>query len=136
MSTVKKGYIKNKDTGKVKSFLYNPSDFSDSKSTTFGEISAPGSSYPRFQYINGGARTVSFDVYVRGKASEVNSHLNFLEEFLPKRGTKFSKPPILIFAMGSYVKECILQDIGRNFTRFDNNLNATEVTVSLKLTEV
>lgn len=136
MSSVKKGYIKNKDTKKVKSFLYNPSEFSDNKSTSFGEISAPGSSYPKFQYISGGARTISVNVYVQGSASTVQSHLDFLEGFLPKRGSKFSKPPILIFAMGSYVKECILTDLDRSFTRFDKNLKPIEVTVGLKLTEV
>lgn len=134
--SVKKGYIKNKSTKKIQKFMYNPSDFSDDVSTSFGEISPPGSSYPKFQYISGDSKVLSVDLYITGKASEVKSQLNFIEAFRPKRGTKFSKPPVLIFAMGDYVLEGIVASISRKFTKFDKNLKATEVTVTLKIKEI
>lgn len=132
---VQKGYIKNNNTNVVKNFMYNPSDFSDDIGVTFGELSSPGSSYPLFQYISGDARTISVNVYLNGKASDVADFKNFMEDFLPQsaRG-RFNKPPVMTFAMGSYVKKCILSKYSRNFTKFDSNLEPTEMTLSLTLT--
>lgn len=132
----KKGYIKNKTTGEVKSFLYNPSDFSDSRSVNFAEISSPGSSYPKFQYVSTGARTFTLNLYLTDtKKGTVADYLTFIEKFLPK-GSKFSKPPVLVFAMGTDVRECLLQSLDRSFTDFDANLNKKEVTLSLSLVEI
>lgn len=131
-----KGYIKNKTTGEVKRFLYNPSDFSDSRSVNFSEILAPGSSYPKFQYVSTGARTFELVLYLSNtNKGTVQEHLTFLEQFLP-RGSRFSKPPILIFAMGTDVRECLLQTLDRSFTDFDSNLNKKEATVTLSLVEI
>lgn len=131
-----KGYIKNKSTGEVKRFLFNPSDFSDSRSVNFSEISAPGSSYPKFQYVSTGARTFSLTLYLANTTKgTVADYLAFLEKFLPT-GSRFSKPPILIFAMGTDVRECLLQTLDRSFTDFDTNLNKKEATVSLSLVEI
>lgn len=129
-----KGYIKNKSTGEVKYFLFNPSGYEDSRGVEFSEISSPGSSYPRFQYVKTGARTMSLELFLTNtKKGTVASHLTFLEKFLPK-GARFSKPPVLIFAMGSDVRECIVTNVDRQFLEFDTNLNPTKVTVNLSLT--
>lgn len=131
-----KGYIKNKTTGEVKNFLFNPSDFSDSRSVNFSEISAPGSSYPKFQYVSAGARSFSLVLYLVDTAKgSVQDYLTFLEGFLPK-GDRFNKPPILIFAMGTDVRECLLQTLDRSFSDFDANLNKKEATVTLSLVEL
>lgn len=132
----KKGYIKNKTTGEVKSFLYNPSDFSDSRSVNFSEISSPGSSYPKFQYVSTGARTFTLELYLTDTSKgTVADYLTFIEKFLPT-GAKFNKPPILVFAMGTDVRECLLQQLDRNFTDFDENLNKKEATLTLSLIEI
>lgn len=132
----KKGYIKNKTTGKVKEFLFNPESISDSRSVVFNEISSPGSSYPRFQYVKGDARSLSLNLFLRDtKKGTVKDYLDFLEGFLPKGG-RFSKPPVLIFAMGSDVRECILTDYQRNFEEYDKNLNPTQVSVVLSLVQL
>ena len=136
VGATKKGYIKNKSTGKVKEFLFNPESLSDGRSVSFNEISSPGSSYPRFQYIKGDARSLSLSLFLRDtKKGTVKDYLNFLEGFLPS-GNRFSKPPVLIFAMGSDVRECILTDYQRSFEEYDKNLNPTQVTVTLSLTQL
>ena len=136
VGATKKGYIKNKKTGKVKEFLFNPESVSDSRSVSFNEISSPGSSYPRFQYIKGEARSLSLNLFLRDtKKGTVKDYLSFLEGFLPT-GSKFSKPPVLIFAMGSDVRECILTDLQRNYEMYDKNLNPTQVTVTLSLIQL
>ena len=132
----KKGYIKNKSTGEVKNFLFNPSSYSDSRDVTFNEISAPGSSYPKFQYVNAGARTLSLQLFLRDtKKGTISSYLDFLEKFLPK-GSKFSKPPVAIFVMGSDVRECIITQMTRDYTEFDSNLKPKEVIVTLSLIQL
>ena len=136
VGATKKGYIKNKTTGKVKEFLFNPESISDSRSVSFNEISSPGSSYPRFQYVKGEARSLSLNLFLRNtKKGTVKDYLDFLEGFLPKGG-RFSKRPVLIFAMGSDVRECILTDYQRTFEEYDKNLNPTQVTVTLSLTQI
>lgn len=137
VGAIKKGYIKNKDTGEVKSFLFNPESYADSRAVVFAEINCPGGSYPKFQYVNAGARTMTLDLYLRNTSKgTLKSYLSFLEKFLPQKG-KFQKPPVLIFAMGSDVRECILSQLDRTFTMFDSKtLEPTEASVTLALTEI
>lgn len=133
---LKKGYIKNKTTGEVKSFLYNPTQFTDSRSVNFSEINAPGSSYPRFQYVNTGARTRPLELFLADTSKgTVKSFLTFLEKFMPK-GAKFQKPPIMVVAMGTDVRECILTGLDRTFSDFNTNLEVTQAIVVLQLTEL
>ena len=138
MSTkvVKKGYLKNKNTGEVKSFLYNPTGFTDDQAINFSEISSPGSSYPKFQYVNTGSRSFSLELFLANTSkSTVQEYLNFIDKFVPK-GARFNKPPVLIFAMGTDVRECILTGVSRNFTDFNANLDKTRATVTLSLVEL
>ena len=138
VGATKKGYIKNKSTGKVKQFLFNPGGFSDDRSVTFQEISSPGSNYPRFQYVKGDSRSLSLSLFLRNtKNGTVKDYLNFLEEFLPdSKSSRFNKPPILIFAMGSDVRECILTSISRDFEEFDKNLEVKQASVTLSLVQL
>lgn len=136
VGALKKGYLKNKSTGEVKSFLYNPEGFSDSRAVNFNEINTPGGSYPKYQYVNSGSRTFSLDLYLANTSKgSVSDFLNFLEGFLPK-GSKFSKPPVMIFAMGTDVRECILVQLDRTFSEFNANLDKTKATVSLSLIQL
>jgi hypothetical protein len=41
-------------------FQYTPSDIVDSKSTTYATVVVPGMSHPRYQYVAGDARKISF----------------------------------------------------------------------------
>ena len=45
-------------------------------------------------------------------------------------------PKLVIFAFGNYVKKCIITEIDRQFTDFNEDLSPREVTISLSLTEV
>lgn len=135
VGALQKGYLKNKSNGKVRRFLYNPESISDTRSVTFSEISAPGSSYPKFQYVSTGARTMTLDLFLSNtKYGTTKDYLKFIEEFLPK-GKRFSKPPILVFAMGTDVRECLVTSVDRTFTDFDpKTLEVTRANVTLQLT--
>lgn len=132
-----KGYIKNKETGEVRRFLYNPSTISDSRVVNFSEINSPGGSYPKFQYVNSGARTFTLDLFLCNTASgdTVTDYLNFIEKFLPS-GTRFKKPPVAIIVMGSDVRECLINQVDRALSDYDKNLVPTKASVSLSLTQL
>jgi hypothetical protein len=43
-------------------FQYNPDEITDEKSTDFATIKVPGMSHPRYQYVAGEARRITFKV--------------------------------------------------------------------------
>ena len=131
----RKGYIKNLKTGKLKHFLFNPTSLNRNMGANFNSMSAPGSSYPKFQYINGRESNISIDLFLYGNRGEVTDFIKFLETLLPpqKSGGMFSPPPTLLFVFGSTVRKCILETMNENTTLFDRNLNPRIATVSLSM---
>lgn len=131
-----KGYIKNLSTGGIKKFIYNPSSFGTSRNVDYVEISAPGSSYPHFQYARGENKTVKLDLFLKDiNGGETKSYVSFLEELVPKEDStsKFKKPPLVLFAFGSFIEKCILTGLNVEYEEFDTSLNPTQATVSLSL---
>lgn len=135
-----KGYIKNLSTGTIKKFIYNPSTFETARSMDYAEISAPGSSYPHFQYSKGGNKGIKLELFLRDKdwSGETKSYINFIEGLTPKEDStsKFKKPPLVLFAFGSFVEKCIVVNVGIKYEDFDSSLNPTQASVSLELVVV
>jgi len=129
-----KGYIKDLKRNAVKKFMYNPEMFSDSQAINYSIISGPCSSYPNFQYTGTGERVASVQLFLYGDSSEVNSWMRFLEGLRPKK--KFDPPSQILFAMGDYVKKCVITNIVRDRLQFDSELKANYIVVSLSLMEV
>lgn len=138
-----KGYILNKVTLEMKSFMYNPPQISFSRGSTYSEISSPGMSYPLFQFVKGESMRFNFSLYFYDKpcTGVIKEWLNFLNGFLPpeytyKENYSFTKPPHLIIAMGSFVKVCVLESLGTTYTDFNSQLQPTEATFSLSLRRI
>lgn len=138
MSKVQKGYLKNETTGGIKKFIYNPNSISESRDTNFVTISAPGSSYPKFQYVNGGAKNISLSLFLHGTDGTVQSYIDFLESLLPPKqvGGDFSPPPTVLFAFGEIICRCILVKLDVQKEEFKTSLSVKQATVNLSLTEV
>ena len=66
-----KGYLKDVQTNQVKRFQFNPEKFSDKQKINFAIIESPCSSYPKFQYVGTKEKSISLDLFLHGKASEV-----------------------------------------------------------------
>lgn len=130
-----KGYIKNLNTGKINKFLYNPEQFSTSRNVNYSEISAPGSSYPVFQYVGGEVKTITFDLFLYGNKDEVRTQIKFLEGFMPEEKSKtlFKRPPLMLFAFGSYIKTCILEGYSEEFGLFHSDLRPRIAIIRLSL---
>ena len=131
-----KGYIKHRNSGKIMTFMFNPESMSEKSSISFNEISAPGSSYPRTQYVKGDSTTIPLDLFLYNTKGEVENFISFIKGFLPARNNKFDKPSVCVVALGSYVRECVIESMDIQRKRWDKNLVCIEATISLSLKEV
>ena len=130
-----KGYMKNLGSGTIKEFLYNPSSYSTNRQMNYQELTAPGISYPQFQFVSGGAKEISFTLFLYGNKGEPKDFINFLNGFLPveKSNSPFRKPPEMLFAYGAYIKKCILVGFSEEYIQFNEDLTPKIVEVALTL---
>lgn len=129
-----KAYIKVVETGEIKKFQYNPTDYSDSQSFNYSMLDSICGSYPMFTYTGTGELTFSIKVYVYGTQGEPQSFIDFFDSLKPKG--RFDMPKQVIFAFGKYVKKCIITQIKRDFKQFNEDLSPTEMVFDLSFTEV
>lgn len=115
-----KGSIQNVKSGRRMDFLFNPTNFNPERTMNYKEISAPGTSYPKLQYVSGGLKRLNFDIFLYGENGEVNTFINFMNDLMPreKSGIRWGTPPTLIFAYGWYVKECVLESFREDYYSF------------------
>lgn len=130
-----KGYIQNVSTGAMKQFLYNPSDFSVNRDINFQVLTAPGVTYPKFQFVSGAEKEISIPIYLYGHKGEPREFINFLNSFLPpeKSSAMFMTPPLMLIAIEFYIKKCILVNFSEKYTAFNEDLSVREVTITLTL---
>lgn len=135
-----KGYIKNKNTGVVKSFMFNPSEISFERSATYSEITAPGLSYPITQYVRGNILTFSVPLFIydRPYSGEVKAWEDFLNSFVPPtvNESSYTKPDEMLFVMGNFIKDCVVESLGVSYTSFTSSLLPNEATFTLNLRQV
>lgn len=130
-----KGYLKNLSTGELRQFLYNPSSFTTSRGTNFSELTAPGMSYPKYQYVSGEAKTIDFQLFLYSNTGAVTNEIKFLERLMPDEDSdaRFSPPPQILFAFGAFTKKCILEDLRLEYIEFLENLAPRIAVASLSL---
>ena len=59
------------ETGQRLEFQYNPNDIVDEKSTAYAAIKIPGLSHPRYQYVAGEPRKITFQLrFFKGPVKE------------------------------------------------------------------
>lgn len=135
-----KGYIKNKVTGEIKSFMFNPSELEFERSATYSEISAPGLSYPITQYVRGNILTFSVPLYIydRPYSGEVKLWEDFLNKFVPPtvNTSGYTKPDEMLFVMGDFIRNCVVESLTTHYTSFTGNLIPNEATFTLNLRQV
>lgn len=135
-----KGYIKNKNTGVLKSFMFNPSELSFDRGATYAEISAPGLSYPITQYVRGNIITFSVPLYIYDKpySGKVKEWEDFLNSFVPPTVNTggYTKPNEMLFVMGDFIRSCVVETLGTHYTSFNSDLLPNEATFTLSLRQV
>ena len=135
-----KGYIKNLDTGKVMKFQYNPETFEYSRGVTYAEIIAPGMAYPDTQYVHGNARAFSVELFLFDKpcTGVISNYESFIGGFLTPEtnSANYKKPPEMLFCYGSFIKRCVLEELGVSVEEYDENGKATVARFTLSLRQV
>lgn len=63
---VAKGRISIPETGEVLVFMFNPNMVKDQKGVAYPDQVVPGMSHPVTQFAGGGARVISFEIYLDG----------------------------------------------------------------------
>lgn len=130
-----KGFIKNMKSGRIQSFLYNPAFYTTGRDIEYSEINSPGSSYPKFQYVGGRAKSIGIEIFLYGHRGEPKNFINFLNDFLPREDSNamFRHPPLMMFAFGTYIKQCILESYQEEYLDFNTDLTPRVVVVRLSL---
>ncbi len=133
-------------------FLFNPEEFSVDKSNHFEEIQIPGLGSSLFQFVRGGARTLSLDLFfdtyeqgmdvriftdritgweLSGLVGTLPAPLNGLMDIDPD----LHAPPVCLFVWGAYVFPCIIEKINKKFTMFLPSGIPVRATLSVTLRE-
>jgi len=132
-------YLVDVDTGERLEFQYNPNEISDEKSTAYAAIKVPGMSHPRYQFVAGEARKISFKVeFFKGPVKERVRWLQSLQ-YPEHDGTMLKNAPHrVLFIFGDLFPGvvCIVPSVkARFFHLFDQSTLApqrAEVDVTLE----
>ena len=133
-------YLVDVDTGDYLDFQYNPNDIVDDKSTAYAAIKIPGMSHPRYQYVAGEPRKISFKLlFFKGPVKESVDWLRSL--LYPEHaGTMLKNAPHrVLFMFGDLYPGvlCVVRQVkARFFHMFDrDNLLPQHAEVDVMLEE-
>ena len=134
-----KAYLVDVDTGQRMEFQYNPNEIIDEKSTAYAAIKVPGMGLPRYQFVAGEARKISFKVeFFKGPVKEKVQWLQSLQ-YPDHTGTALKNAPHrVLFIFGDLFPGvvCIVPSVKvRYFGNFESSSLApqrAEVEVSLE----
>ena len=116
-------------------FLFNPAEFTVERTNQFTEMNIPGLPSSIFQFIKGGARTLTMDLFFDTYEEKIDVRL-FTDRITGwDAGSLFSKlpdiakglmdidsdlhaPPVCLFIWGTYIFPCIVERVSKRFTMF------------------
>ena len=150
---LEKAYLTRKDNpGLIIPFLFNPSEFTVERTNQFTEVSVPGLSASTFQFVRGGSRTITMDLFFDTYEEKTDVRLYTDKITGWDSGSTFSKlsnggkglmdidsdlhaPPVCQFIWGSYIFPCIIERINKRFTMFLPDGIPVRATLSVTLRE-
>jgi hypothetical protein len=115
--------------------LFNPAEFTVERTNQYTEVNIPGLPSSIFQFVKGGARTVTMDLFFDTYEEKMDVRL-FTDRITGwDSGSMFSKlpdiakglmdidselhgPPICYFTWGTYIFPCIIERVTKRFTMF------------------
>ncbi|TEB15321.1 LysM domain protein [Pelotomaculum sp. FP] len=149
---VKASLTRKDKSSQIVPFLFNPSEFAVEKSNQFTEVSIPGLPSSLFQFVKGGARTLTmdlfFDTYESGQdvrlytdwvtgwdAGAMYSKLTAGRAGLMDLDADLHAPPVCLFIWGSYIFQCIIERVSKRFTMFLPDGLPVRATLNVSLKE-
>ena len=135
-----RSYIINTETGEKMMFQFNPTNLPYSRSVRYTDITSPGMSYPLTQYAGGDARSFSVELFYFDKpySGKINNARLFLESLMPPEynDSDYVKPPVITFAWGYFVKNCVLQQLQVDDQELNSDGNPVHTKFTLTLRQV
>src|SRR5262245_9514368 len=136
---LKKAFIlRDKKVGKGEKieFLFNPNQFSLDKGNQLAEIGIPGLGAPILQYVRGGPRTLTMEVFFDTfeKQTSVRDHTDQVYRLL-EIDPETHAPPLCTFVWGQLYFRCVVERVGGRFTLFLANGTPVRATLSVTLKE-
>lgn len=148
-----KAFLTRKDNPlMVVPFLFNPAEFSVEKSNQFAEITIPGLGSSMFQFVRGGARTLTMDIFFDTYEEGIDVRIftdritgwdisGLIGNFPAPLGglmdidSDLHAPPICLFIWGTYIFPCIIERATKKFTMFLPTGIPVRATLSVTLRE-
>jgi len=117
-------------------FEYNPPEFETAKDVSWAEIAVPGQDFPLQQFVRGGLRTLSIEVYFSrdfyDRAWDVRESVRALEALVEKTDETLA-PPVCLFEWGEFQLPVVVGAVTTRYTMFDQDGTPIEATLSLSL---
>src|SRR3954449_12162122 len=120
MALVKASLKAVQPSGRELRFLFNPTQSTLDASNQLAEIGAPGLRAPVLQFVRGGGRTLSVDLFYDafevpgGDVTDATEAIYALLTPTPETGA----PPICVFAWQSRRLQCVVERVSGRFTLF------------------
>lgn len=129
-----KAFLVNKDKPSIiVPFLFNPNELTVEKTNQFAEIAIPGLPSTVFEFVKGGSRTLTMDLFF--DTYEEKSDVRIFTDKItgwdsgslfkasPFKGlmdidSDLHGPPICLFVWGSFIFQCIIERVTKKFTMF------------------
>ena len=117
-------------------FEYNPPEFESSKEVNWAEIGIPGLDFPLQQFVRGGLRSLSLEVYFNAdsydRLFDVRDAVKSLEALIEKTDETLA-PPVCLFSWGKFQVTCVIGSVTTRYTMFNREGTPIEATVALTL---
>jgi nucleoid-associated protein YgaU len=143
-----KAFIFNEDTqSTVVECLFNPTDYTFSKSNTWTPDKAPGKDIPIVNFQGGGPTTLQvslmFDTYAAGKRQDVRDYTEKVVSLMniapntTDSQSKTGRPPRVSFRWGnSWSFKAVITQISQHFTLFLSDGTPVRATLDVHFTQV
>ena len=138
-----KATISNLDTGRAVTCMFNPTDYTFTKSVSWAQTTERGANVPALEFTGGEPATVSlklfFDTNDTGEDVRTRYTNDLWDLAMVNRSqldpkTQKGRPPRCMFAWGSaWSFEAVVTSINTNFTLFKEDGTQTRATVDLSL---
>lgn len=140
------GQIKNLSTGEIAYFMFNPSEYTISKSNSYQPQSKKGKNTPKFEFKQGGAATLKlqlfFDTYMDVDRVDVRTYTEILWKMMyvdkteQIATTEKSDPPHVEFKWGTVDFRAVITSMSEKFTLFSERGTPLRSTVDISLQQV
>lgn len=142
---LEKAYITNLETNERVPCLFNPTEYTFSKSNQWESVSVLGDNVPLPKFVGGGATTLRmnlfFDTYETGQ--DVRNHteqllkLMYVDPRLRSEKSKKGRPPRCMFHWGRvWAFKAIITQMSQNFTLFTEDGTPVRATVDVTFQQI